>query len=626
MKSAFFFILTMFLFSACSEQKISYQRFKNLPSYEKYTSLPVGSIKPTGWLKAQMEYDLKGFVGHLDQLVPKIINDPIYGSGRIKKLSNAKDWWNSESQSNWWDGYIRYAFLLDDTANIKKAREHVYQILATQDKDGYLGIYAKNIRYHFNCENGELWAKTTLFRGLLAYYEATHDPKVWNALVHAVNNVMENYPIYKSNPFSSGHQYDGGNTHGLTFTDILDQMYQLTGNKKYVKYALFLYENFSNNYQSDCDAQLKNILNPNYKLKSHGVHTYEDIRPLLVASTQKPALKKALHIYLARIGKEITVAGGPIGDEWIGGRIADPTNTGYEYCSMQELLDSYCSMLQKTGKAKYGDKIENTFYNAAQGSRNPYHSCIAYLKTDNSYEMTGTKNGEVNPGQTRYKYSPAHEDVAVCCVPNAGRITPYFLQNSWFKEGKDTLVAALLGPNNLNTIIQNVPVTIEEITRYPYENHFVFNIKTKGPVTFRLKVRKPDWVKSVQSNERYQVKNGYMIFNRKFKNNDKIEISFSTNVQIREDLKKDKYFCYGALVYAKPIEAVERRGREYAPGFYDYYYSSADTAKYAFVPNDQAVYQNNKIEVNLKNLTTGKIKRVPLIPIGKTILRQAAFK
>jgi DUF1680 family protein len=153
---------------------------------------------------------------------------------------------------------------------------------------------------------------------------------------------------------------------------------------------------------------------------------------------QNPELSKALNIYLDRIKNTTTISGGAIGDEWIAERTADATHTGYEYCSLQELLDSYSLLLQKTGNATVGDDIENIFYNAAQGSRNPNHSCIAYLKTDNSFEMLGTKNGEVEPDrkQTRYKYSPAHQDVAVCCSPNAGRISPYFVQNAWMKEGK----------------------------------------------------------------------------------------------------------------------------------------------------------------------------------------------
>ncbi|HNV99648.1 MAG TPA: glycoside hydrolase family 127 protein, partial [Chitinophagales bacterium] len=180
------------------------------------TPLPFGSIKPEGWLKAQMQADLEGFVGNLDSIVPDLMYDPIYGEGRIhkntgvKELGNNKEgdaagdeqykWWNSETQSNWWDGYIRNVLMLGDTTGFERVNQYVTRMLATQDSDGYLGIYDKELRYHFESENGELWAKATLYRGLLAYYEYTGDEKVFVAVQRAVENVMENYPINASSP------------------------------------------------------------------------------------------------------------------------------------------------------------------------------------------------------------------------------------------------------------------------------------------------------------------------------------------------------------------------------------------------------------------------------------------
>ena len=408
------------------------EQMKEVPVY---TSFPFGAIKPVGWLKTQMQADLNGFVGNLDKLVPDLINDPIYGSGRLHKNSKAKDlgnnkegdaegdeqykWWNSESQSNWWDGYLRNALLLNDVKHIARVKKYISDILSTQDADGYLGIYASDLRYHFTSENGELWAKATLYRGLLAYYEYTNDPQVWNALVRAVDNVMTNYPVDASHPFDTGMNYNGGVGHGLTFTDVLDRMYQLTGEEKYLDYALFLYLDYSKFYAWERDAQLTNALNKEYKLNCHAVHTYEHLRPMIVAaSTSEDAkIKKALMEYLRKINTVTTATGGAIGDEWIGGREADATHTGYEYCSLHELLDSYGVLLQRTGDTALAESIENIFYNAAQGARHPYHSCIAYLKTDNSYQMDGTRNGDAEPGktQTRYKYSPSPTSVC-CCV------------------------------------------------------------------------------------------------------------------------------------------------------------------------------------------------------------------
>jgi len=612
---------------------------------DKYQRLPFGSIKPLGWLKVQMQKDMAGFVGNLDRLVPELMNDPIYSTERLHKKSKAKElgnlksgdaggdeqykWWNSETQSNWWDGYIRNAFLLDDQQAIEKVKSYVSRILATQDDDGYIGIYDKELRYKFTSENGELWSKTTLYRGLLAYYEYTRDETVWNALVRAVDNVMVNYPVNQSQPFFAGKDYSGGVAHGLTFTDILDRMHQLTGDQKYSDYAAFLYLNFSENFSSEKDAQLHNILDPDFKLQSHGVHTYEHLRPLIVAAYTQgtPELKNALQIYLGRIKACTTPTGGAIGDEWIAGRMADATHTGYEYCSLHELMDSYAVLFQKSGDIKAAEEIETIFYNAAQGSRNPDHSCIAYLKTDNSYEMTGTRNGEAEPGrnQTRYKYSPVHQDVAVCCVPNASRISPCFLQQCWLKEGENTLVAAVLGPNVLETTIQNVSVKIEEITDYPYKNHFIFKIQSVKAVSFRLKIRKPEWALSIQTKEKYRIEDGYLVFDPEVLKNDQIELEFMTDVQVSEDLNHEKYFSYGALIYAKPIKAIEHKGKVYAPGFIDLTYSPADSGRYEFIANQQARFGDGKISTSLKNVITQKIEKVELIPLGKTILRQVTF-
>jgi uncharacterized protein len=612
---------------------------------EKYQIFSFGTIKPSGWIKVQMQKDLNGFVGNLDQLVPDLINDPIYGSGRLQKNSKSKElgnlkegdsegneqymWWNSETQSNWWDGYIRNVLLLDDKTGLEKVKKYVSNILATQDSDGYLGIYDPELRYKFNSENGELWSKATLYRGLLAYYDYSKDQKVWNALVKAVHNVMQNYPINASSPFSSGEKFNGGVSHGLTFTDILDKMYQITGDKKYVDYALFLYQDFSKTYQSEKDAQLSNILNPNYKLQSHGVHTFEHLRPLIVAAyaNKNTELQNALSIYLQRIEKATTITGGPIGDEWIAERTANATQTGYEYCSIHELLDSYTVLLQKSGQAKIGDAIETLFYNAAQGSRNPKHSCIAYLKTDNSFEMIGTKNGKIEPDrkQTRYKYSPAHQDVAVCCNPNAGRITPYFLEKSWLKEGDNTLVASILSPNTIETTINNNPIRIEEITEYPFKNKFTFKIHNPKNSNFTLKIRKPTWATHIVTKEKFTLENGFIRIDRKFNNEDQVLIEFKAAIIVKEDANHEKYFTYGTQVFAKSIAATEQKGKIYKGDFYDLTYSPKENTKYKFIENNNAKFENNTINLTLKNTTTNQLENVVLVPFGQTILRQVSF-
>ena len=283
--------------------------------------------------------------------------------------------------------------------------------------------------------------------------------------------------------------------------------------------------------------------------------------------------------------------------------------------------------MQKEGQTKTADEIENIFYNAAQGSRDPKHSCIAYLKTDNSYEMLGTKNGEIEPDrkQTRYKYSPTHQDVAVCCNPNAGRITPYFIEKSWMKEGNNTLVATLLSPNIVKTTIDNNPIRIEEITEYPFKNKFIFKIFNPKNGNFKLKIRKPSWATQIETKEKFTLENGYIILDRKFNKEDQVQIEFKASIIVKKDANQEKYFTYGAQVFAKPIKANELKGKIYKGDFYDVTYSPKENTKYQFIDVNNAQFENDKINVTLKNINTNQLENVVLVPFGQTVLRQVSF-
>jgi hypothetical protein len=148
---------SLFILASFSLQAQMSNQIKN---EEKYEVLTFGSIKPNGWIKTQMQKDVAGFVGNLDKLVPELINDPIYHTGRLHKNSEVKDlgnlkegdtegseqykWWNSETQSNWWDGYIRNVILLNDSAGLQKVKIKIYLI----QRKSY-SYYHKTIRGYY---------------------------------------------------------------------------------------------------------------------------------------------------------------------------------------------------------------------------------------------------------------------------------------------------------------------------------------------------------------------------------------------------------------------------------------------------------------------------------------------
>lgn len=639
-------ILIAALLTSCESKKeptvnSPFDKVEAIP--EKYQLLAISEIKPNGWIKEQIQENLDGYTGRLDTLVPKLImEDQIYGANRLTNNVKGKDvgalgvegdwqvqflWWNSETQSNWRDGYIRSAILVNDRSHLQKLKNYIDYILSTQDEDGYIGIYDPDLRYTFDNENGELWAKASVLRGLLAWYEYSGDKKIITAIERALQNVMDNYPEYSSHPFYSKQPNVGGTSHGLTITDVFESVYRITGKEVYRDYCLFLYKDFSEQVLNE-DAQYQKLMNDTLMLNGHGVHTYEHARSLAAAyyASGNPQLKIAIDNFIDKINMETTASGAAVGDEWIGSRLEDATDRGYEYCSLHELMHSYLSLLVKSGDVSFADKAEKIFFNAAQGARHPEKSCIAYLKSDNSYYMTGGLNGDnSDKNQIRYTYSPVHQEAAVCCVPNAGRIAPYYVQHMWLKNDH-SLVASLLGPSEVTTEVNDKIVTIKEVTNYPFDNSFRFEIS--ADVEFELKIRKPDWVTEFSVSESYREEDGFIVIEKAWKGLQTLKIDFKPSIIIREDINNEKYFTYGALVLARPIDAIEEQGKSFPiPGYFNYKYSPKELTVYKYeksymIPDLQKL----QFKTVLLNPTTKRRDTVYLVPMSNTILRQVTFK
>ena len=609
-----------------------------------------GSITPAGWLKQQLEFDLhQGFVGALDQLVPELITvDDIYGTNRLTIKDKAKDvgavaqdadwevqylWWNSETQSNWWDGYVRHALLVGNENHKQKVEQYIERVLASQDHDGYLGIYAPELRYQTKGENGELWAQASLLRVLLGYYEHTQRQDVLDAVIRSVNVTIRTWPIGQSKPFDVSKPYAGVG-HGLVYTDVLDRLFDYTNNSEYLDYANFLYLNYCQYELCDNDIQWHKLLNENYRFQGHAVHTWEHLRPLVVScyASQSPLLMEGLQAFLKRLPNYLTPSGAPIGDEFILGKFVDSTKVGYEYCSLHEWLDSLITLTRNTGDMNWLDEVEKLFFNAALGARHPDGKGIAYLKTDNSYSMTGDAGchecgHSVHEVQTRYKYSPTHQEAAVCCVPNAGRITPYFVKSMWM-ENEAGIVKALYGPSLFQSTISDIKVEFEEVSSYPSELGSTIYVRTAEPVEFTLTLRIPAWVDSVSINGKStSFSNGTLEITQLWCETT-LDIQFSTTPRSHKDEQGELYFTYGPVLYALPIESEQELEREFLNGqFSDRKYRPITPfepiifnkqPKPTLAPEQCSSHRN----IGAPMLQVGELT---LEPIAGTILRQATF-
>jgi DUF1680 family protein len=622
--------------------------------HDVYRRMPSGANTPTGWIAQQMKSDLcTGFVGHLDRLVPQLFADDVYGVHRRTALHSPPDvgaitgadhvhntqflWWNAETQSNWRNGWLRHAVLIGTEAQRAQAKAYVDQMLATQDPQGYLGIYAPDLRFHTTGENGELWAQATLLRTLLAYAEATQDSQVVEAVTRAVTYTRNEIKSTGWQPFDQNGGF-AGVSHGLMWVDVLDQLAEMTGDKAWFELAVDLYRNYSTSNVSEADAQQANLLNASRLLRGHGAHTWEHLRAVAMAAmhSNAPELQDALRAFLEKAEVCLTPSGGPIGDEWIASRVADASETGYEYCSIVELFDTYLWLLKSSGALQWADRAEHLFLNAALGARHPSEPSIAYLKTDNSLSMAGVKHADRpepdDATQTRYRYSPVHQEAAVCCVPNAGRLFPSYVQAQYLQT-EDGIALALYGPSILRYTHHDHPVVLEQMTDFPdsLSLRLVVHVAPRAP--FSIALRKPAWAKDVSVElphlrltwdaQRTSVQGSWS-------DGDAIDVQFDAQLQIKRSRLGEVYFQKGPLVFAQPIDAHTRTTRLWPQDvFREIEVSPVNpTDQWLELPHDFAarvIDTGNALQVPLVN-SDGEEQACALVPMKDTVLRRVTFK
>ena len=613
--------------------------------------LPTGSNKPRGWLLEMMKTDLdRGLVGALDELYPGIKGDDLFHTARRGGMEDIPEmgdliltgapwetsimWWNAETIGNWWDGFVRHAYLTGDEAAMQQSKVIVENLLDSQDEDGYIGIYKKNLRYQHEGSNGELWAQTTAFRMMLAYYELTKEDQVLEAVEKAMAVTMKNYNEDVRNPFDLKNAF-GGVTHGLMLTDVCETLYRITNNQVYQDYAVYLYRAFStfDINRAFNDVRYPFLIEKDKPFTGHGVHTYEHLRSLLNAyyATGYDELKTAYANALYKLNNCLLPSGAGHAMEWIAGLAADPTETATEFCTMLELRNFFSQAAFKTGDMSYADRAEKLTFNGILGFRNHDGSAITYGKPDNCYKLDGMSLNGLEP-EVRYKYSPTHSEPAVCCAPNYTRNFSYYVDQMWGRM-ENGLAAISYGPSELKTDVNGVDVQIEQSTQYPYSDIIEFTISIDQPIDFTLYFRMPGWAKdAVILGADAVLKNGFYEVRKTWSDGDKIRVQFVHEILPQEFPNGEIYFQRGPLVYALDIPYRRENIRDYPlEGFHDYY-CFAESDQHENLSLDRNAldfsYQdgvNQHLTGNMVDQSTGRVKPVKLIPMGKTVLRRITF-
>lgn len=222
-----------------------------------------------------------------------------------------------------------------------------------------------------------------------------------------------------------------------------------------------------------------------------------------------------------------------------------------EYCSYAFWNAAYAYMGYITGEAKYGDYMEELFYNGAQGARKKDERAITYLNAPNQVYATAVSSNSAGDMQV---YAPCYP--VSCCPVNAVAVVPEFIRGMLLHDAQDNLYVMAYGPCSL----RYKDIFLREETMYPFRNTVRFVMECSA--SFRLYLRIPEWadgytvhINGAPARDR-PAGEGFVMVERAWRPGDTVEIRFQTNVRILtlQDADAAGKFPlavkYGALVYA----------------------------------------------------------------------------
>lgn len=515
-----------------------------MKNYNKCIRLPLGAVKAEGFLKDQLLKAKDGMTGHLKDLEPEMIALPYINKTYVKAWGPGdQSGWGAEISGNYWTGYIQSAFVLDDEEMKRVATEWVDGMMKNQKADGYLGTFYEDDANIYDDFNG--WGTACAMRGLIAFYEATgrkdvleavHKCMLWFTKAWAGNNKTFYAAPYLIEPMILTYLHTGDET----LAEYAKEYLEMTCDRDIFEssYKALLSDEF--HYNSNHTAAVGYYLRlPAMVYTAFGNQEY-------LKASEKGVQKVRRH--------STQLSGGPVSISEYLGPIGGTAET--EYCSYAYFNATFTMMGIITGKAIYGDYMEEMYYNGAMGARKKDEKAIAYLSSPNQF-MATTTSSTAGAKVDMQAYTPCYP--VSCCPVNAVCNVPEFIRDFMMTDGDSNIYVQSYGPCSLD--YNGIKINVN--TLYPFRNKVRFEIGCDK--SFALYLKNPMWAKGFEvtvNGEKVDCsdnENGYIKLEREWKCKDSIEITFKAEVEV---IKVDDTdgpavhpiaFKYGALLYSYHI-------------------------------------------------------------------------
>ncbi|HQE26707.1 MAG TPA: glycoside hydrolase family 127 protein [Phycisphaerae bacterium] len=432
--------------------------------------LPIGAIRPEGWLRTQLELMAEGMVGRLPEISQWCNFDE---SAWTKPDGEGK--WPWEEMPYWLKGFGDLGYVLEDPRITAEATRWIKAIMATQRADGTFGP-------KINFVNNDLWPHMCTVYALRSYYEATGDAEVIAVLTKYFKYVAS---IPPEKLYTWDKAYGAGWWQWVRAADHLDSMhwlYNITGEKWLLDLARVNHERTAN--------WTKGVAN------WHGVNIAECWRgpaQFYQQSHDPMHLQAAIRNYDTVVAKYGQVPGGMYGaDENCREGFYGPRQ-GAETCAIVEMMHSHEILLKITGDVLWADRCEDVAFNSMPPTCTPDYKALHYLVAPNQIQLCRQNKAPMieNRGDM-FSYSPYEQ--YRCCQHNVAFGWPYYAEHAWFATPGNGLAVALYAPGTVKAKVgDGVEVTIQQVTQYPFGDTVEFTLDTPKDVRFALALRIPHW-------------------------------------------------------------------------------------------------------------------------------------
>ena len=533
--------------------------------------LKPGAVSPEGWIKDWAKDAANGITGHLDEYSPTF-GEAWKGYGFKARGATANGGgWPLEQCSYWLDGSVRLGYLLQDSALIKKVSARLDTVVEGVLKRGDNFIYWLPKKMLIDSTQGWIefnsWAHSHMGRALVAYYQASGNVRVLQAL----EKVYRNYSLPKLIEHFRA-------VSGSVNIDPMMDTYLMTGDT-------VIRNNIRSFGITDDYQKLTQNWNAGKLQPGHNVIYYENIRVpalLYLFTGKKEDLNATMNALKWGEKTNLLPVGVMSGEEFHAGIGA---TRNIETCDVSAAINTFNRLLQITGDQKYSDKIETIFFNAAAAPVARDFSTMCYYQSMNRYsnQLPGEEPG--SPGKECYKFTKLGHSV-LCCVANNCRILPNYIMNMWMATSDHGVAATLYGPGKVKTeVASNIPVEITCQTNYPFGETIKLSVNPSKPAEFPIYLRIPEWctTPALKVNGKIEViqkqVNGFMRLNQTWNTGDTIELSLPMTARVvhgnetpfpqisyfdsYHTMSKDTsihnpYACvyYGPLLFSLPIPDI----------------------------------------------------------------------